>query len=256
MPANRKSAEEATTARPAWRFATSPSFAKTSASAAVANTSKKPSTQRCTTHQRQYSITDRCVRAENAKPGAVHEADRGRGAGEHQHQRAAVVAAPQRRPEAAQHEPEPQHEPGEQTDLPGAAEVDVLVALVPEPERQPERQLLVDREVLARQRSRDDQQQRAEQHVDSQPLEARLAPADHGGQEQAGREERGRDPEDGRLDVPGAGQAVGQVLREREAEEGLALDRVVRGDARRAPPAPRRARPRSPGTWPSPSSTA
>jgi hypothetical protein len=33
-------------------------------SAAVANTSKNPSTQRCTTHQRQYSITVRWVRAE------------------------------------------------------------------------------------------------------------------------------------------------------------------------------------------------
>ena len=32
---------------------------KDEASAVVANTSKKPSTQRCTTHQRQYSITER-----------------------------------------------------------------------------------------------------------------------------------------------------------------------------------------------------
>ena len=35
----------------------------TKANAVVANTSKKPSTHRCTTHQRQYSITDRLVRS-------------------------------------------------------------------------------------------------------------------------------------------------------------------------------------------------
>ncbi len=34
----------------------------------VAKTSKKPSTQRCTTHQRQYSMTVRCVRAEYMRP--------------------------------------------------------------------------------------------------------------------------------------------------------------------------------------------
>jgi methyl-accepting chemotaxis protein len=45
-----------------------PQRAKTKASAAVAKTSKKPSTHRCTTHQRQYSITDRCVRAPKKKP--------------------------------------------------------------------------------------------------------------------------------------------------------------------------------------------
>jgi hypothetical protein len=36
---------------------------KMKASAVVAKTSKKPSTHRCTTHQRQYSITDRLVRS-------------------------------------------------------------------------------------------------------------------------------------------------------------------------------------------------
>jgi hypothetical protein len=40
----------------------------------------------------------------------------------------------QRRPQAAQHQRQPQHQADEQRDLPGAAEVDVLVALVAEPE--------------------------------------------------------------------------------------------------------------------------
>jgi hypothetical protein len=47
---------------PAWLSLIRPMRAKTKAMAAVAKTSKKPSTHRWTTHQRQYSITDRCVR--------------------------------------------------------------------------------------------------------------------------------------------------------------------------------------------------
>ena len=68
MPAKRNSALDAITAPPAWARSTSPSRAKMSAIAAVAKTSKKPSTQRWTTHQRQYSITVRCVRALKKKP--------------------------------------------------------------------------------------------------------------------------------------------------------------------------------------------
>ena len=45
------------------RLLTKPKLTKINASAAVANTSKKPSTHKCTTHQRQYSITDRLVRS-------------------------------------------------------------------------------------------------------------------------------------------------------------------------------------------------
>ena len=47
----------------AMRTDTRPRVEKMKASAVVAKTSKKPSTHRCTTHQRQYSITDRCVRS-------------------------------------------------------------------------------------------------------------------------------------------------------------------------------------------------
>ena len=54
---------EARLAAVAIRTDTKPSVAKMNASAVVANTSKKPSTHRCTTHQRQYSITDRWVRS-------------------------------------------------------------------------------------------------------------------------------------------------------------------------------------------------
>jgi hypothetical protein len=43
---------------------------KMKARAAVAKTSKKPSTHRWTTHQRQYSITERWLRALKKKPAA------------------------------------------------------------------------------------------------------------------------------------------------------------------------------------------
>ena len=68
IPAKRNIALDAMTAAPACDRCTSPRRAKMMAAAAVANTSKKPSTHRCTTHQRQYSITVRCVRALKKNP--------------------------------------------------------------------------------------------------------------------------------------------------------------------------------------------
>ena len=51
---------------------------------------------------------------------------------------------------------------------------------------------------LAGERAGDDQQQRAEEDVDAEALEARLAPADDRREEEPGRQERRRDPEDRR----------------------------------------------------------
>ncbi|MNG37738.1 hypothetical protein D3C84_1251760 [compost metagenome] len=45
------------------RLETNPMLVKMKARAVVANTSKKPSTHRCTTHQRQYSMTDKLLRS-------------------------------------------------------------------------------------------------------------------------------------------------------------------------------------------------
>ena len=161
--------------------------------------------------------------------GGVHQADRRGRAREHQHQRAPGVAAPERRPEGAHHQGQPEDQPDEQADLPEAAEVDVLIALLAEPEAGVEAQALVDRQPLAGQRAGDDDQKGAEQDVDAEALEARLAATDRRRQEEPGGEEGGGDPEDRRLDVPGAGQAVGQPLGQRQAEERLALDGVVGG---------------------------
>ena len=56
----------------------------------------------------------------------------------------------------------------------------------------------------------------------------RLAPTDDRSQEQPRSQEGGRDPEHARLDVPRARDGVGQDPGQIEAEEGVALDGVVR----------------------------
>ena len=61
MPPVRNTAVEKITAVFADRARTSPNPAKIKAITAVANTSKKPSTHRWTTHQRKYSIIDNGV---------------------------------------------------------------------------------------------------------------------------------------------------------------------------------------------------
>ncbi|MCY1235590.1 hypothetical protein D9M72_482120 [compost metagenome] len=63
MPPSMNSEAEARLAAVAIGRDTRPSVEKMNASAVVAKTSKKPSTHRCTTHQRQYSITVRLVRS-------------------------------------------------------------------------------------------------------------------------------------------------------------------------------------------------
>ena len=54
-----------------------------------------------------------------------------------------------------------------------------------------------------------------------------LAPGDHRRQEDPGRHERGRHPEQRELDMPGAHQVVREHLREVEAEEAVDLSAIV-----------------------------
>ena len=79
-----------------------------------------------------------------------------------------------------------------------------------------------------------DDDQRPEQHVDAELLELRLAARQQRRDVEAGGEPGGGDPEDADLGVDGAADDVGQHLRQRDAEERLALDRVVRGDGAHA----------------------
>ena len=70
------------------------------------------------------------------------------------------------------------------------------------------------------------------EEVDACALEFRIfAAVDDGGEEEAGGQEAGRNPEDGGLDVPCARQGVGQPGGEVDAVEVLAFDGVVGGEA-------------------------
>ena len=75
----------------------------------------------------------------------------------------------------------------------------------------------------------DDDRGRDEQGPYQDVLPPRLAPGDERRQEQAGREQPDGGPEQGELDVPGAGQGEGQEPAQVEAEEGQHVGPVVLG---------------------------
>ena len=84
----------------------------------------------------------------------------------------------------------------------------------------------------ADQSSEDHHCERSEQHEGELALAARLAPGDHRREEDAGRDERGGDPEDRELHVPGAHQVEGQKLGQVDPEETGQLGAIVlRGGA-------------------------
>ena len=137
MPPARKMVVEKSTAR---RGRRAPRAARAAtnrkAITTVAKTSKKPSTHRCTTHQRQYS-TDREVgcaartsarRRRTAAMATLGDARRGPAAAG---SRPGCCSAGQQR---AAHQAEPDEQADEEEDLPEAAQIHVLVALVAEPE--------------------------------------------------------------------------------------------------------------------------
>ena len=129
-----------------------------------------------------------------------------------------------------------------QQQLPEAPEVQVLRALVAEPE--PEvAQAVVDAQPLAAEAPEDDDGESGEQREDARPLPAGLGAADDRGEEEAARHPGGGDPEDGELEVEGPQQVVGEEPREVEAVEGARTRRGSgRGRPRRAPGAGRAAR--------------
>jgi hypothetical protein len=82
-------------------------------------------------------------------------------------------------------------------------------------------------ECLARKTADDHDDQSGQQQVGQVPLAARLPAGDEGRQEDAPREEGGRDDEERQLQVPGAAQVVGQHLRQVEAEEAAVVGVVM-----------------------------
>ena len=120
----------------------------------------------------------------------------------------------------------------EERQLPDTAKLDVLIALVAEPPVQVRGHPALQRHELATEGTDHHDDQRPEEHVHTQLLVLGiLAAVDDGDEEQASSQEAGGDPEDGGLDVPGAGQRVRQVLGERNAVEVLTFNRVVGGGA-------------------------
>ena len=152
------------------------------------------------------------------QPDRVEGGDRAGGEEEQPRHVARVLA----RKAPAQHAPE-HHDPDDEADreqhLPEAREVEVLEALQPEPVRGRVLEHAVDAEERADQRPEDDDRERAQQREGELALVLGLAPGDHRRQEDAGGDERGRDPEDRQLHVPGAHQVVGEDLCEVDAEE-------------------------------------
>ena len=72
---------------------------------------------------------------------------------------------------------------------------------------------------LAAQAAHDDDDERPEQAIGEPALASRLAPGDHGRDEDARGEKGDRDPEDGELQVPRAHQVEGEGPGQVEAEE-------------------------------------
>ena len=136
----------------------------------------------------------------------------------------------QGRPQNSNHQEQPEQQADEQGDLPGSPQVDVLVALMAEVERNRIGHLVVNAQPFAGQRTDHDEQQRQKQDIDAQALSLRFLLADQRADEQPGRQPGRGDPEQAQLNVPRPSHAVRQPLGERKAVEAVSLDAVVRRD--------------------------
>src|SRR5262249_44858401 len=139
----------------------------------------------------------------------------------------AVAWAAHRRTQAAEHEHDPEDEADGETELPEAPEVEILGALMAEPEPEAAERV-VDAEVLAEQAAENHDRERAEEHQGAQALTAWLVAADQRREEQATRDPGGGDPEDRQLQVPRAQEVVREPSRQVETVEPARLDAVVR----------------------------
>ncbi len=169
--------------------------------------------------------------------GAVEQADGADRCGQQREQVLVFTLAIRRALEQggqhpAQHQHQPQQDADPLEDLPQAAQVHVLVALVAQPEVPLGRQLLRNGQVVAGEGADAHRHQRPEKHVHAQLLKLRVfAAVDDGGEEQTDGQEARGDPEQRGLDVPGARERVREPLRHVDAVEMLPLHRVVGGEA-------------------------
>ena len=155
----------------------------------------------------------------------VEERDGDSGQHEELEQPHASLLATQRRQQRTHHQHQPEnHADGEQ-DLPEAAQFHVFIALVAQHERA--RQLADDGLVGASQRANDDHHQCHKQARHAVPLALGFLGAELGSQVEARGQPAGGDPEDGQLQVPGAGGRVGQDVGEIHTVKPVAFHRVV-----------------------------
>ena len=164
--------------------------------------------------------------------GAREQADRverrdGAGGEEEQPGHVAPVLALQPHAQDAVEHEHPDEQADREQDLPEPGQVQVLEALEPEPVGGGVLEHAVHAEEGPDQRADHHDGQRPQQREGELALMLRLAPGDHRGQEDPRRDERGGDPEERELDVPGAHEVVGEDLRQVEAEEAVDLRPVV-----------------------------
>ncbi len=157
--------------------------------------------------------------------GQVEERDRRRRVEEERGQLGALAVA-DRRPQRPVHEHEPAREADRQQELPEAAEVQVLRALVAEPEPQAA-EAVVEAQPLAAEAAEDDDGEGREQREHTRALPAGLGAADDRREEEAAGHPGGGDPEDGELEVEGSQEVVGKKVRQVDPVERPRLDTIV-----------------------------
>src|SRR5690606_27652433 len=116
----------------------------------------------------------------------------------------------------------------EQRRLPHAAEIDVFITLMSEPEPEVARKQVHNAHPLPDHRTEHDNEQSAEQHVNAELLKFRLVAADIRCDEKPGGEPRRSDPENAELCVPRSRHDIRQPFIERNAVTSAAFDAVMR----------------------------
>eukprot|EP01022_Parablepharisma_sp_SALTPOND_P004174 TRINITY_DN1187_c0_g2_i1.p1 TRINITY_DN1187_c0_g2~~TRINITY_DN1187_c0_g2_i1.p1 ORF type:complete len:839 (+),score=292.08 TRINITY_DN1187_c0_g2_i1:14101-16617(+) len=160
----------------------------------------------------------------------IEAADAGGRQEHHGDQATALRGCPEGGPERASQQEQPEQQADEEQDLPDTSHAGVFQALVADPEAEVGAGVFETTVPARGGGTHHDGNQGPEQHIHTELLEARLAARQQGRDIQSrGQPGRG-DPEDAHLRVDGTAHHIGQQLRQWNAEEALALDRIVGGD--------------------------
>ena len=121
----------------------------------MVNSSRKSSTQRCTTQKRQKSLTTKLSRGLASKPHGVEGGNGERGVKEHPRHIAEMLLA-QRPAKAAKQYEDPQEKTHDEEDLPKPAQVEIFPALMAKPKPQSLSQPALRARILACEAAEDD----------------------------------------------------------------------------------------------------